>query len=110
MNIDIIEIIGIGAAIVVLVSMCFNANSFRGNMYMRALNFTGSLMYVIYGIYIKSFSVLLLNGVLVFVNLYYIYKALQMKKGGMEALEKRQKEQREHWQAYEEREKNNGAK
>ena len=43
---------------------------------MRSLNFLGSIMSVIYGIILgpAGFGMILLNGTLVFVNLFYLIK------------------------------------
>ena len=59
-----------------LVSMCFNTRTRRGERLMRALNFIGSIMSVVYGIILgpAGFGMILLNGTLVFVNLFYLVK------------------------------------
>ena len=69
-------LLGLLASLVVLVSMCFNTRTKRGERLMRALNFVGSIMSVVYGIILgpAGFGMILLNGSLVFVNLYYLIK------------------------------------
>lgn len=69
-------IVGLVASLIVLVSMCFNTRTKRGERLMRALNFIGSIMSVVYGIILgpAGFGMILLNGTLVFVNLFYLVR------------------------------------
>ena len=69
-------IVGLVASLIVLVSMCFNTRTKRGERLMRAFNFIGSIMSVVYGIILgpAGFGMILLNGTLVFVNLFYLVK------------------------------------
>ena len=71
-----VGLIGLLASIVVLVSMCFNTLSVRGERLMRASNLLGSVLSVIYGLMLGAdgFGMLILNVPLVFVNLYYLFK------------------------------------
>lgn len=73
---DPAALLGLLASLVVLVSMCFNTRTKRGERLMRSLNFLGSIMSVIYGIILgpAGFGMILLNGTLVFVNLFYLIK------------------------------------
>lgn len=74
-----VAILGLVASIVVLVSMCFNASTKRGNLLMRGINLVGSIISVIYGLLLGPLGagMILLNGVLVFVNLVYLIKAVK---------------------------------
>ncbi len=73
--------LGLLASIVVLISMCFNTRTRTGELMMRSVNLLGSILSVIYGVLIgvTGSGMVLLNGVLVFVNLYYLVKALKHK-------------------------------
>ena len=73
---DPAALLGLLASLIVLVSMCFNTRTKRGERLMRSLNFLGSIMSVIYGIVLgpAGFGMILLNGTLVFVNLFYLIK------------------------------------
>ena len=73
---DSAALLGLLASLVVLVSMCFNTRNKKGEMLMRSLNFVGSIMSVVYGIILgpAGFGMILLNGTLVFVNLFYLIK------------------------------------
>ena len=69
------EIIGIIASAFVLVSFLF-----KGELKIRYINVFGCLIFVIYGILIKSFSVYFMNGALVLVHIYFIFKIKSKKK------------------------------
>ena len=73
---DPAALLGLLASLIVLVSMCFNTRTKRGERLMRSLNFLGSIMSVVYGIVLgpAGFGMILLNGTLVFVNLFYLIK------------------------------------
>lgn len=74
-----VAIIGLIASIVVLVSMCFNPSTKKGNLLMRGVNLVGSIISVVYGLLLGPLGagMILLNGVLVFVNLIYLIKAVK---------------------------------
>lgn len=78
---DPVPIIGLVASIIVLVSMCFNPSTKKGNILMRSVNLIGSIVSVIYGVLLGPLGagMILLNGVLVFVNMYYLIVALKHK-------------------------------
>lgn len=73
---DPAALLGLLASIIVLVSMCFNTRTRRGERLMRLLNFVGSILSVIYGIILgpAGFGMIILNGTLTFVNLFYLAK------------------------------------
>lgn len=75
-------IIGLIASIIVLVSMCFNTRTIKGELLMRSLNFVGSILSVIYGLMLgpDGFGMIILNGTLMVVNLLYLIKSIQNKK------------------------------
>ena len=69
------EIIGIIATLFVLVSFLFT-NEKR----IRQVNIIGALIFVAYGIIISALSVYLLNGALVIIHIYKLYKGRKSKK------------------------------
>lgn len=71
-----VAIIGLVASIIVLVSMCFDTSTRKGDILLRSWNLVGSILSVIYGIILgpDGFGMILLNGILVFVNMYYLIK------------------------------------
>lgn len=64
-----VEIIGILAGIVVLASFLL-----KGELRIRMLNVIGAVLFVIYGILIKSISVALINFIVVIIQIVYINK------------------------------------
>lgn len=73
---DPVALLGLLASIIVLVSMCFNTLTKKGETLMRSLNFIGSILSVVYGIALgpAGFGMIILNGILVIVNFYYLIK------------------------------------
>ena len=68
----LIESIGVIATLCVVVSFVMN-----GEFKIRMINTFGAAIFVIYGFFIASFSVILLNGILFFIQ---IYKMIQLRK------------------------------
>ena len=69
---NVIEIVGVIASILILISMCFNSSSYKGSLLMRIFNLIGSIILTVYGPLIQAFSVVFYNCILVFVNFYYL--------------------------------------
>ncbi len=63
------EVLGIIASLLVLVSFTFNNIKL-----IRVINIIGCILFVIYGLLINSFSVWFLNGALILVHIYYLSK------------------------------------
>ena len=65
----LIELIGIIGTVFILLSFVKT-----GEKRIRQLNLVGSIIYVIYGILISSFSTTVLNIIMIFVHIYYLKK------------------------------------
>ena len=76
MEFNYAELIGTIGSVIVLVSMCFNVEKPIGNLVLRILNWVGCFVYIYYGILISSISVLLLNGILLVIDSYYLVKLI----------------------------------
>ena len=63
------EILGIIATLFVLVSFLFS-NEKR----IRQINIVGAVLFVIYGIYIGAISVYVLNGALILIHIFKLWK------------------------------------
>ena len=63
-----VEIIGIIASVMIVISFFMN-----GERRIRAVNMVGSIIFVVYGIWIGSISVAFLNTVSIIVNTMKIY-------------------------------------
>lgn len=70
-----IEWIGYAASILIGISMFM-----KDIVKLRFINLIGSLLFVIYGFIIKAYPVAIVNLVIVFVNIYYIYKILTKRE------------------------------
>lgn len=63
------EILGTIASIIILISFMM-----KDIIKIRTINIIGSIIFVIYGVAIESFSVILLNIMLIIVHIYYLAK------------------------------------
>lgn len=63
------EFIGILGTLFILLAFILN-----GEFKIRLFDLVGAVLFVIYGITINSFSTILLNGILIGVQLYKLYK------------------------------------
>ena len=73
-NFSWVEYIGYAASILIGISM-FMKNIVK----LRLINLIGSLLFSIYGFIIKAYPVAIVNIVIVFTNMYYIYKLTKLK-------------------------------
>ncbi len=69
-----IETIGILGSILIVVSMFFKTNTYKGTFCLRLLNAIGSFIFVIYGILLPAWSVAVLNCVVMLTNIVYIIR------------------------------------
>lgn len=63
-----IEFLGVLASVFVLISFLFKQPT-----YIRVVNIFGALLFVIYGLLIGALSVWVLNGILIFIHLYFLF-------------------------------------
>ncbi len=75
-----IEIIGIIATIIILIAMCINTQTWKGDVVMRIINIVGSIVFAVYGFLLPAYSTGILNGLLVFVNSYHLIKLFKNKQ------------------------------
>lgn len=62
-----VELVGIIATLFIVVAFAMT-----GELKIRTLDLVGAILFVIYGLLIKSFSTILLNGILIVVQVYHI--------------------------------------
>lgn len=79
-----IEIIGIVATLLILASMSFRTDSYKGDVIMRILNMIGSAVFAVYGFLLPAWSTAILNTALVFVNAWHLYSLVRNHKKEME--------------------------
>ena len=78
-NVVLREIFGISASVFVLVSMMLKSDSRIGNIRMRVLNFVGSVLMILYGIWIYSISTVFLNIICLGTHIHYLNKLFKKK-------------------------------
>ena len=76
-NVTLREALGIFASGFVLLSMTVKSDSRSGNIRMRLLNLTGSVLMILYGFWIRSFSTVLLNVICLITHVYYLIKLIK---------------------------------
>lgn len=69
-----IELLGIGASVIILLSMCIKSASAQGNILMRYINILGSVLMCIYGYILTAYSTIFLNICVVIIHICYIIK------------------------------------
>ena len=69
-----VEIIGIVATVIVLISMSFKTTSFKGTICMRIINLVGSVAFTIYGLLLPAYATAIMNAILFFINIFYLVK------------------------------------
>lgn len=75
-----VEVIGIIAAIIILVSMVFPTMSFKGSLWMRIINIVGSIVFVIYGIMLPAIATAIANIGILIVNVVHLCVLIKNKK------------------------------
>jgi|GEM_PF-2100625 len=70
-----VEFIGLCASVLVLISF-----TMRRILAIRIINIGACITFVVYGLLIGALSVWLLNGLLIFVHIYYLVHGAQSKK------------------------------
>lgn len=71
-----IEILGIFATLMILVSMCCKTMTYKSSVVMRVTNIIGSVAFTIYGFLIPAWSTGVLNAILIIVNVYHLIKLI----------------------------------
>ena len=66
---DTAEIIGLVATILVLISFLF-----KNVRTIRLISIVGCIVFVVYGIMISALSIWLLNGLLIFIHIYFLLR------------------------------------
>lgn len=64
-----IEILGLVATVIITLSFCCD-----GELKIRLVNSIGSILFIIYGLYLHAWSVALLNSAVILINIYKYLK------------------------------------
>ncbi|WP_455793389.1 YgjV family protein [Clostridium butyricum] len=73
-NVPLIEYVGYAASILIGISM-FMKNIAK----LRFINLIGCILFTIYGFIIKAYPVAIVNLIIAFTNIYYLYKLTKDK-------------------------------
>lgn len=74
-----VEIIGIIATILLVVSMAYNCKNRKTTLIMRSLNAISALLFIIYSIVLCAYSTILSNLIILLIDIYYIVKTYKNK-------------------------------
>lgn len=77
-----IEVIGIIAAVLILISTMFPTMSFKGSIWLRSINIIGSIVFVVYGILLPAIATAIANAGIIVVNIVHICLLVKNKKKG----------------------------
>ncbi len=80
MEMNMIEILGYAASIMVAISL-----TMKDIVKLRVINFIGCGLFTAYGLMISAWPVVLTNGFIACVNVYFLLKMQQEKKKALEA-------------------------
>lgn len=80
MNTNIIEIIGLVASFLLVISLCFKTETLKGSIWMRSLNIIGSIIFAIYGFLLPAYSTGIVNTLLVAINSYRLCVLIKENK------------------------------
>ena len=80
MNPVVIELVGIVSTLLILTSMLFKTTTLKGSIFMRVLNLTGSVVFVVYGCLLPAISTAVLNAGLGIINAYHLALLLRDAK------------------------------
>lgn len=78
-----IEVIGMIATVLLVISMMVNTKNPKTVIIMRAINAVASIGFVIYGVLLSAYSTTISNIFILLVDIWYLYKNIvEYKKGG----------------------------
>ena len=75
MKFSYVEILGIFSTVLIMVSLMQ-----KDEARLRFINMIGSVLFTVYGLIIGAFSVWLLNGICIFINLYHFIRVVRSRK------------------------------
>lgn len=78
--ISFIEIFGVLATIILVISMAFNCKSRKTTIIMRTLNAISAIMFIIYSIVYSAYSSILSNLAILIIDIYWLYKYIYKER------------------------------
>ena len=70
------ELIGIIGSFFIVCCLIFRTTTFNGTMLMRSINIVGSILFVVYGQFVRAYSTVITNIFATAVNIYYIVREI----------------------------------
>ena len=74
MNINVVEVIGYLGSILVAISLMM-----KSLLRLRIINLIGALFFTLYGILLTAYPVAMVNGIIVCIDIYYLYQMWRQK-------------------------------
>lgn len=72
---DFVEYIGYGASIFIVISLMMTSI-----VKLRVINSIGCFLFVLYGIYVSAYPVVISNAIIIVINIYNLYKLKNKEK------------------------------
>lgn len=76
-NIQLIEILGIVATILLIISMSFSCKNDKSTIIMRSINALSNILFMIYSVILGAYSVMISNAFILGIDVAYIEKAIK---------------------------------
>ena len=80
MNINYIEILGIIASILIVLSALSKTTTFTGTIWLRSMNIVGSIAFILYGNFGNAFASMLCNVVMLINSIIYLIVEIRSHK------------------------------
>ena len=81
-NIQPIEVLGVIATILLIISMSFSCKDNKSTIRMRVINALSNLLFLIYSFIIGAYSMMIANAFIIGLDVRYIEKAYKSIKNG----------------------------
>lgn len=75
-----IEILGVSATIILLISMSYSCKDRKSTIIMRLMNALAAVLFIIYSIVMNAYSTILSNLAILLIDLFYLTKLLKSKE------------------------------
>ena len=79
-NINYIEILGIIASILIVLSALSKTTTFTGTIWLRSMNIVGSIAFILYGYFVNAFATMLCNIVMLIISIIYLIVEIKAHK------------------------------
>lgn len=77
MQFKVIELLGLTATVILVISMSFSCRDNKSTIIMRSINALSNVLFMIYGFTLGAYSVMLSNAFILGIDTYYIKTAIK---------------------------------